>query len=840
MTELFDDVAPPEGVVRINGRYSVAQEDDLRVVFAGGLPLLDFHVSDIAGRDLAIAQLAEHGGVGEHALADAFGVSRATVARAKSTLKSGGVPARVPRKRGPKGPSKLKGRKKKLMASMVRQGMAKRAIARRLGESERAVRDALKRLGPNNVAGSQPSLPQVDSSEQQPANASSAQQQEPVTELPDAVEDTSCEPAGTPVQEAAVATQPPGDDDEPSADEIADAEATEQPTPTTDSATSATGTDEPSEIHAGVAPVTGPSAVPSSAAAVELPVERTSDTDPDNRLMDRVFARLGLLDDAAPLFGTRRNVPRAGLLLAVPLLTLHGVFADAVKLFGNIGPAFYGVRTTVMSLLLMFLARINRPEHLKEHSPWALGAVLGLDRFPEMKTLRRKIRALAAKSRSLQFMKSLCERHLARLQATHLWLYIDGHVSVYSGKRKLKKHHVTRLRISLPSILDYWVNDERGDPLLVVTGAPRKMMVSLIPKQISQLRDQGEKRPITIAFDREGWSPQMFAKLDAMPDVYFVSYRKAQANKKLPRLTARAFSAHEAQVGGKTVAYQLSDNGIHVGYGRGKARKRLHLRQVTRLSDNGHQTHVVTNDRSTGAFAIAHRMFGRWGQENFFKYVGEEMDLDGLYTYEMDDSDGERMVANVERKKLVKEAKRLEANRAKLMAEYGNRALQNEEKQRPTMRGFKIANGTLAERIRSIDVEFESLAERIAALPAKVTVKERLNGEQPKQVHVEMRRLIHCFRIASFRAESALRELLRPHYRRCSQDGRTIIQSMLQSSGDLEVADNELHVALEPQSAPHHTRALAALCEDLNRLDTKFPGSALRLRFSVREAENAS
>ena len=839
MNELFDGVMPPESVVRVNDRYSIAQEGELRVVFAGGLPLLDFHVSDIAGRDLAIAQLAEHGGVGELALGDAFGVSRATVVRAKKKLKQGGVPALVPRKRGPKGASKLQGHKEKLMVAMARAGVAKRAIARRLGVSEGGVRDALKRLGLDEVAGRQSCLPQVDLSEQQPADALPTPQPEPVTELPDAVEDTSCEPVGAAMQEAAVVTQPPSDDDELSADDTADAEATEQPTPTTDSAPDAPRMNELSGIPAGAAPVTGSATAPSS-TAVELPAERTTDTDPDNRLMDRVFARLGLLDDAAPLFGSRRNVPRAGLLLALPLLTLHGVFADAVKLFGNIGPAFYGIRTTVTVLLVMFLLRINRPEHLKEYSPWALGAVVGLDRFPELKTVRRKIRTLAAKHQSLQFMRRLCERHLARLQAPRLWLYVDGHVSVYSGKHRLKKHHVTRLRISLPAILDYWFNDDRGDPLLVVTGAARKSMVTLIPQQIAQLRNLGEKRPITVVFDREGWSPKMFAKLDAMADVYFVSYRKAQANKPLSRLPASSFRAHEELLGGKQVAYQLSDNGIYVVYGRGKERKRLHLRQVSRLCDSGHQTHIVTNDCETKTFWVAHRMFGRWSQENFFKYVNDEMDLDGLYTYQMDEADGERLVPNPERKKLAKEAKQLKARRAKLMAEYGDHALHNQEKQRRTMRGFKIANGTLAESIRQLDVECASLAERVAALPGKVTVKQRLNGEQPQQVNVETRRLIHCFRIAAFRAESALRELLRPHYRRWPQDGRTVVQSMLQSSGDLEVKGDELHVSLEPQSAPHRTKALAALCEELNRLNTKFPGSALRLRFSVREAKNAS
>ncbi len=825
VTELFEDVAPPKDVIHINVLYSISKQQDLWVVFAGGLPLLDFDVSDIAGRDLAIAQLAEHGGVSESALSDAFDVSRATVTRAKRKHKEGGVPALVPRKRGPKGPSKIKGRKEKTMATMARQGIPKTEIARRLGVSEGGVRDALKRLELDDAANAQPSLPLAYSAEQQPAQAPLTQQQEPECERPDERVDASTD------KQQAVATLPPRDD-EPHADH----EAAELPTPTT---SSATGTDEPSEVHAGAAPETS-SAVASSASANELPAERTSDTDPDNRVSDRVLARLGLLDDAAPLFGSRRNVVRAGLLLALPILTLHGVFADAVKLFGSIGPAFYGIRTTVTTLLMMFLARINRPEHLKEHSPRALGAVLGLDRFPEMKTLRRKIRILADKSRSLQFLKTLCQRHLARLQANRLWLYIDGHVSVYSGKRKLNKHHVTRLRISLPAILDYWVNDERGDPLMVVTGTPRKSMVSLIPEQIAQLRKLGEKRPITIVFDREGWSPQMFAKLDAMDDVYFVSYRKAQANKPLPRLPESSFSAHEEKADGKTVSYQLSDKGIYVGYGKGKARKRLHLRQVSRLSDNGHQTHIVTNDRQEETFTIAHKMFGRWGQENYFKYTGHEMDLDGLYTYRMDDGDGEQLVANPERSKLVKQAKRFEARRAELLSEYGQRAIENDEQQRRTMRGFKIANGKLAEQIRQLDAEFESLAARVAALPTKVKVKETLKGEQLKQVNVETRRLMHCFRIAAFRAESALRELLHPHYRRWRQDGRTIVQSMLQSSGDLEVVGDELHVAIEPQSAPHRTQALAALCNELNQLDTKFPGSALRLRFSVREDQNVS
>jgi hypothetical protein len=93
------------------------------------------------------------------------------------------------------------------------------------------------------------------------------------------------------------------------------------------------------------------------------------DTDPTNRQIDRLFARVGLLDDAAPMFMPGKRIPRAGVLLAVPALVQSGIFSVAEEVYGRIGPAFYGLRTTILAMLLMALLRIKRPEGLKEHAP---------------------------------------------------------------------------------------------------------------------------------------------------------------------------------------------------------------------------------------------------------------------------------------------------------------------------------------------------------------------------------------------------------------------------------------------------------------------------------------
>jgi transposase len=117
-----------------------------------------------------------------------------------------------------------------------------------------------------------------------------------------------------------------------------------------------------------------------SAADVEEDLPITWDTDPADRSLDRLLACIGVLDDAAPLFLEGKRVPRAGVLLALPALVASGIFDVARDIYGTIGPAFYGLRTTLVALLLMALLRIKRPEALKEHCPVDLGRLLGLDR----------------------------------------------------------------------------------------------------------------------------------------------------------------------------------------------------------------------------------------------------------------------------------------------------------------------------------------------------------------------------------------------------------------------------------------------------------------------------
>jgi len=182
-----------------------------------------------------------------------------------------------------------------------------------------------------------------------------------------------------------------------------------------------------------------------------------------------VFAYLGLLDDAAPVFRAGTRVPNAGVLCALPALVDSGIFPIARDIYGSLGPAFYGLRTTLVVLLLMALLRIKRPEGLKEHVPDDLGRLLGLDRAFEVKTLRRKLTRLARVGRAAAFGRALAEHRVAARGTAIGFLDVNGHVRVYHGQRTLPKARVARMRLAMPAATDYWVTDLAGQPLFVVT-----------------------------------------------------------------------------------------------------------------------------------------------------------------------------------------------------------------------------------------------------------------------------------------------------------------------------------------------------------------------------------
>jgi prepilin-type processing-associated H-X9-DG protein len=577
------------------------------------------------------------------------------------------------------------------------------------------------------------------------------------------------------------------------------------------------------------APLENPSVEPVSSADPKLSAfcedeeaGLSLDTDPTNRSVDRMLAYLGIIDDALPMFRNVTGLPKAGVLLAIPALVSSGIFGIAKTVYDSIGPAFYGLRTSLVIMLLMALLRIKRPEALKEHVPPELGAIVGLDRVLEVKTLRRKLVRLAALGGASHLGHALAEARVAAHGERMGFLYVDGHVRVYHGKYTIPKAHVARMRLPMPAITDYWLNDAVGDPLFVVTAETNAGLCKMLPDLLLEVRTLVGERRLTIVFDRGGWSPALFARL-ITGGFDILTYRKGRSRK----VPLSLFSVHVLVVDAEPITYRLADTGIRLS-------NSLRLRQVTWLSeDESHQTPIVTSRRDLAPAEVAYRMFERWRQENFFKYLREEYAIDALTEHAVEPDNPARDVPNPRWHHLDAALKKAKANLAALYAAYGIEAAVNPESLRPTIRGFKIAHGKIGREIRQAAKRVTTLRARRDRTPRRVPVADVVAGEVVK-LAPEKKLLTNIFKMVAYQAESDLCRMVAPHYKRAEDEGRTLIQTALASAADIEVAETELRVIIAPQSSPHRTKAIAALCAELNRTNIVFPGTKLRLRYAVK------
>ena len=238
-------------------------------------------------------------------------------------------------------------------------------------------------------------------------------------------------------------------------------------------------------------------------------------------------------------------MPRAGVLLALPVLVASGVFECAQKIYGSLGPAFYGLRTSLLTLLLMALWRIKRPEGLKEHSPQDSGSGAGVGSCARGQNLAAQTGPLGAAGRAAQFGQALAQQRVALRGEALGFLYIDGHVRVYHGQHVLPKAHVARMRLSMPATSDYWVNDSAGDPLFVVTAEANAGLVKMLPGILAQVRSLVGKRRLTVVFDRGGYSPKLFQQILAA-GFDLLTYRKGR----YPRIPRKRFQACRTRRGG--------------------------------------------------------------------------------------------------------------------------------------------------------------------------------------------------------------------------------------------------------------------------------------------------
>jgi transposase len=558
--------------------------------------------------------------------------------------------------------------------------------------------------------------------------------------------------------------------------------------------------------------------------------------DPVPRDGERVLARWGLLGEGAvPVFTPGARYPLAGLLLALPALEGTGLLDAAKEVYGRLRDGFYGLGAMLLTLVFLALAGEPRAEGATRVPPAALGRVLGLDRAPEVKTIRRKLGELAAAGKAADLIMALARRHAAARPDTLGFLHVDGHARVYYGTRQVQKTHVARLKFPAPATMETWVTGQDGDPVFMVTAEPSDSLAAELRRLLPQLRQVvGEGRRVTVCFDRGGWSPALFADITEA-GFGLLTWRKGPA----PDLPAGQFTTITcADDRGREHKYDLADTMVTLRISDGPRKgQTVSLRQVSRRvparSGGTRQIHALTSRTDLPAGEVCWRLTSRWREENYFRYARTHFALDALDSHAATPDDPDRKVPNPAKKTAAAQVRHAEilAAAAQAHRDATLAALRNPAPGQPVTITNQMINA-LDTPVQAAYRELDEADTAAAATPARVPLGTL--APDMMRLETEIKQITHAIRMTAYNAETTLARALDGHYARAGDEAYALIREALTASGDIHPGDSELLIRLDPLTAPRRTQALAALCDQLNHTASRYPGTDLVLRYEVK------
>jgi len=552
------------------------------------------------------------------------------------------------------------------------------------------------------------------------------------------------------------------------------------------------------------------------------------------RLEDRMACSLGHGSSGDVQFEEGQSLSGGGVLFLLPALLAQGLLKTK-EVYSWPSKFYYSLESIVLTLAFMALLRIKNPEQLKQCRPGELGRIIGLDRVPEVKCLRRKIDLLTAQHQANHLNTILVDSWYSGGSSQDAeFLYIDGHVRIYYGdKANLPVKYVSRQKLCLSATTEYWVNDARGLPVMMVLGELTEKLQTVIEHQIIpelqktillSRKPQGDNTPVcTFIFDREAYEPAFFRRLWETYKIAVITYRKNVKDK----WPDECFKSVAVSVLQQIVNMQLCEQGTCLGS--------YWFREIRRKGETGHQTSIVTTHPTLEPKFIAGRMFGRWSQENFFRYLIEDYDFDKMVSFGTEPVDPEKEIVNPQYRKLTHQLKKLREKTQRLESRFF--PLVQLAIDQP-LDNLPLITSKQMEYKEKIDFfknqEMELLNQR-SRLKPRLKVCQMPQQERYNKLKTESKLLMNVIRMICYRAESSVAQWIAPYLARAENEKRMVVKQIVQSNADL-VPDYEkksLKVTLHSLSAARFNHAAAELASLLNQTETTFPGTNLKMIFEI-------
>jgi hypothetical protein len=553
------------------------------------------------------------------------------------------------------------------------------------------------------------------------------------------------------------------------------------------------------------------------------------------RLDERLMASLGKLQAAEIRFELVEDLPNGGVLCALPALLALGLLRHSQTTF-SLPAGFYPLETIFLSVSFLALARVPSLEALRYEPPGEWGKLLGLDRIPEVRTLRAKLDLLCQDgNRVKQWSSTLATEWMEANPQSAGAFYIDGHVRVYNGKlTELPRRYVARQKLCLRGTTDYWVNAMDGQPFFVVTqaadpGLLKVLEEQIVPRLLGEVPNQPSAQDLQvdkyrprfiIIFDRAGYSPEFFARMWQLR-IAVISYHKFPEG----QWAQEEFTTQKVKlVNGEEVELKLAERGVCLKNG-------FWVRELRQLDESGHQTPIISTHFQGNMGGEVVSLYARWCQENFFQYMGKHYGLDRLIEYGTEALPETTVVVNPAWRRKDQEVRRQRAVLTRQQSQFGALGLPPQPEAQ-TVAAYEQEKGKILEQIEQQKTKLTELKEERKQMPHHLPLKELPQEQRFSQLLVSKKHFVDTIKLIAYRAETALVALLREKLAR-SEDGRSVVRQILNSAADLcpNPEQKTLTVRLHRLSSQAHDQALEHMCAELTATETVYPGTDLRLIF---------
>jgi len=560
--------------------------------------------------------------------------------------------------------------------------------------------------------------------------------------------------------------------------------------------------------------------------------------------LERVLAsKIGC--PATTAFHNHIDLSHGGLLLAIPALLACGLLRYISRFESVTG--YYNATHVFIGLAFPVLLRINRLDRSDSVPAGESGRCLGLDRIPEVKTLRERIADFCKVTGVEEWASQLSNDRMKADEQLEGVLYVDGHVNLYFGRQvDMPKRYVSRMRLCMSGSTDYWVSNRMGQPFFVIPktindGLVKTISEDIIPRLNRDVPHQPSKAELDaneklhrymIVFDREGYSIDFFEEL-ARQRIAFCTYKK-NVDEDWPDEDFTEYEFVTESGDKETVRLAERETVLTGKKEKGNPVKKFTVREIRKKNASGHQTSVITTNYLLSIVQICMFMFSRWCQENFFKYMTESFDIDSITSYLKKSVPVTAPVINPEYKEPDRQHKKVLSLLNNSMKKYAQISLADREMTEKEMERFIKKKSEKKMEIEDLEKQKAEIIQKKKNTKKKIPFGDLDDNQKFDTAVNERKYFMDIIKIIAYLAETAMCNTIKKQMS-APEQARTLMRKLYSSDADIETdnVNNTLTVKIHNTNHWADDKILQYLCDNLNETQTVFPNTNLTIQYKL-------